>query len=73
MLAYTGAPHFSGTNNWEIMKRHIDGDRHVFECFDRIVDAAGGVRDALTRGDWAGRLARRSTSNGRRARSWRPA
>ena len=54
VLAYTGAPHFSGTNNWEIMKRHIDGDRHVFECFDRIVEAAGGVRDALARGDWAG-------------------
>lgn len=52
VLAYTGAPHFSGTNNWEIMKRHIDGDEHVFECFDRIVEAAGGVRDALTRGDW---------------------
>ena len=53
VLAYTGAPHFSGTNNWEIMKRHIDGDRHVFECFDRIVEAAVGVREALTRGDWA--------------------
>ncbi len=52
VLAYTGAPHFSGTNNWEIMKRHVDGDRHVFECFDHIVEAAGGVRDALTRADW---------------------
>jgi D-glycero-alpha-D-manno-heptose-7-phosphate kinase len=54
VLAYTGAPHFSGTNNWEIMKRHVDGDRHVFECFDRIVEAAGGVREALSRGDWTG-------------------
>ena len=54
VLAYTGAPHFSGTNNWEIMKRHIDGDRHVFECFERIADAAGGVRDALTRLNWDG-------------------
>jgi D-glycero-alpha-D-manno-heptose-7-phosphate kinase len=52
VIAYTGAPHFSGTNNWEITKRHIDGDRHVFECFDRIVDAAGGLREALTRADW---------------------
>jgi D-glycero-alpha-D-manno-heptose-7-phosphate kinase len=52
VLAYTGAPHFSGTNNWEITKRHIDGDRHVFDCFERIIAAAGGVRDALTRGDW---------------------
>ena len=54
VLAYTGAPHFSGTNNWEITKRHIDGDRHVFECFDRIADAAGGVRDALAVLDWDG-------------------
>ncbi len=54
VLAYTGAPHFSGTNNWEITKRHVDGDRHVFECFDRIVAAAGGVRDALVREDWDG-------------------
>ena len=54
VLAYTGAPHFSGTNNWEIMKRHVDGDRHVFDCFERIVAAAGGLRDALTRLDWGG-------------------
>lgn len=54
VLAYTGAPHFSGTNNWDIMKRHIDGDRHVFECFDRIIEASAGVRDALTRSDWTG-------------------
>lgn len=54
VLAYTGAPHFSGTNNWEIMKRHIDGDRHVFDCFERIAEAAVGVRDALTRGSWDG-------------------
>ena len=54
VLAYTGAPHFSGTNNWDIMKRHIDGDRHVHECFDRIVEAASGVRHALTGSDWEG-------------------
>ena len=54
VLAYTGAPHFSGTNNWEITKRHVDGDRHVFECFERIVAAASGLRHALTRADWDG-------------------
>ncbi len=53
VLAYTGAPHFSGTNNWEIMKRRIDGDPRVVECFDRIVMAAAGLRDALKRGNWA--------------------
>jgi D-glycero-alpha-D-manno-heptose-7-phosphate kinase len=54
VLVYTGAPHFSGTNNWEITKRHIDGDRQVFDCFERIVAAASGLRTALARQDWDG-------------------
>jgi len=52
VLAYTGAPRYSGTNNWEITKLHIDGDRHVFDCFDRIRDTALAMRVALERGDW---------------------
>jgi D-glycero-alpha-D-manno-heptose-7-phosphate kinase len=52
VLAYTGAPRNSGTNNWEITKRHIDGDRHVFDCFERIRDTAVAMRTALERGDW---------------------
>jgi D-glycero-alpha-D-manno-heptose-7-phosphate kinase len=54
VLVYTGAPHFSGTNNWEITKRHIDGDRHVFDCFEQIVAAASALRAALVRQDWTG-------------------
>jgi D-glycero-alpha-D-manno-heptose-7-phosphate kinase len=52
VLAYTGAPRNSGTNNWDIVKRHIDGDRHVFDCFERIRDTAAELRLALERGDW---------------------
>jgi D-glycero-alpha-D-manno-heptose-7-phosphate kinase len=52
VLAYTGAPRNSGTNNWEITKRHTDGDRHVFDCFERIRDTAVTMRAALERGDW---------------------
>jgi len=52
VLCYTGEPRNSGTNNWEIMKKHIDGDRLVVECFGRIRDAAAAMRDALTRADW---------------------
>ena len=51
-LCYTGAPRNSGTNNWEIMKRHIDGDRHVFDCFERIRDTAANMRRALEAGGW---------------------
>ena len=52
VLAYTGEPRNSGTNNWEITKRHIDGDQHVFDCFERIRDTASAMRRALERGDW---------------------
>ena len=51
-LAYTGAPRNSGTNNWEITKRHTDGDQHIFDCFERIRDTAVAMRGALERGDW---------------------
>jgi D-glycero-alpha-D-manno-heptose-7-phosphate kinase len=52
VLAYTGMPRHSGTNNWEIIKRHLDGDRAVFDCFERIRDTAVAMRHALERGDW---------------------
>jgi D-glycero-alpha-D-manno-heptose-7-phosphate kinase len=52
VLCYTGEPRNSGTNNWEIMKKHLDGDRHVFDCFERIRDTAAAMRDAMAKGDW---------------------
>jgi D-glycero-alpha-D-manno-heptose-7-phosphate kinase len=52
VLAYTGASRQSGINNWEVFKRHIDGDRAVFALFERIRDVAVRMRAALERGDW---------------------
>jgi D-glycero-alpha-D-manno-heptose-7-phosphate kinase len=52
VLAYTGAPRNSGTNNWEITKRHTDGDRHIFDCFERIRDTAVAMRTALAKEDF---------------------
>jgi D-glycero-alpha-D-manno-heptose-7-phosphate kinase len=52
VLCYTGEPRNSGTNNWEITKRHIDGDSFIFDCFERIRDTAAAMREALARGDW---------------------
>jgi len=54
VLAYTGAPRNSGTNNWEIVKRHLDGDRYVFDCFERIRDTAAAMRTSLQQADWDG-------------------
>jgi D-glycero-alpha-D-manno-heptose-7-phosphate kinase len=52
VLAYTGAPRNSGTNNWEIVKRHLDGDRAIFDAFERIRDTAVAMKAALNRADW---------------------
>jgi D-glycero-alpha-D-manno-heptose-7-phosphate kinase len=52
VICYTGEPRLSGINNWEVFKRHIDGDPEVFEIFERIRDAAEQMRDALLANDW---------------------
>lgn len=51
-ICYTGEPRNSGTNNWEITKRHIDGDREIFEIFENIRDTAVNARAALLANDW---------------------
>jgi D-glycero-alpha-D-manno-heptose-7-phosphate kinase len=52
LICYTGEPRLSGINNWEMFKRHINGDRETFEIFERIRDAAEQMRDALLANDW---------------------
>ena len=52
VLAYTGDSRNSGINNWEITKRHLDGDQHVIACFGRIRDVAVDMRRALEMPDW---------------------
>jgi D-glycero-alpha-D-manno-heptose-7-phosphate kinase len=51
-ICYTGEPRLSGTNNWEIVKRHIDGDPELFALFDGIRDSALRMRQALLANDW---------------------
>ena len=51
-VCYTGEPRNSGTNNWEITKRHIDGDRELFEIFDGIRDSSLNLRTALLANEW---------------------
>src|SRR5437868_6292973 len=52
VICHTGEPRLSGINNWEMFKRHINGDAEVFEIFERIRDAAEQMRDALLANDW---------------------
>ncbi|MGI8468531.1 MAG: GHMP kinase [Pyrinomonadaceae bacterium] len=52
VVIYTGEPRNSGTNNWEITKRHIDGDGELFDIFEGIRDDARNLRSALLENDW---------------------
>jgi galactokinase/mevalonate kinase-like predicted kinase len=39
-------------DNWDVIKRHIDGDKTVRASFERIRDIATAMRAALETGDW---------------------
>jgi len=52
VICYTGEPRHSGVNNWEMFKRHIEGDKEVFTAFERIRDAAVQMRAALLANNW---------------------
>lgn len=47
IVHYTGVSHFSGTNNWEIYKRHLDGDSSVIRELGKICQAAIALEKAL--------------------------
>jgi D-glycero-alpha-D-manno-heptose-7-phosphate kinase len=51
VLAYTGLPHFSGTNNWEVFKAQIDGSPDVHARLARIRETAYHMRTALVAAD----------------------
>jgi len=51
LLHYTGVSHFSGTNNWDIYKRQIDGKKKVHKGLDKIAESAIEMEKALESGD----------------------
>ncbi len=53
LLHYTGVSHFSGTNNWEMYKRQIDGKKKVQRGFAKIAQTSIDMEKALEAGDFA--------------------
>ena len=53
LLHYSGISHFSGTNNWELYKRQIDGDQRVHEGLENINQTAAEMERALDAGNFA--------------------
>ncbi len=53
LLLYLGKPRFSGANNWELFKRHIDGDRKTMALFEALRENAISMRNAFLKRDLA--------------------
>ncbi len=52
VLCFTGEPRYSAINNWEMFKRHVNGDRSTYKKFENIVESATRMRLALLDGDF---------------------
>lgn len=51
LLAYTHQPHRSGVNNWEVLKRFLDGNGDTRQALEAIGRVAVRMRDALAAED----------------------
>ena len=52
LLAYTHQPHRSGANNWQVVKRFLDGDSTTRRALNEIGVVADKMSDALSAGRW---------------------
>jgi D-glycero-alpha-D-manno-heptose-7-phosphate kinase len=52
ILIYSGRLRNSGINNWDVIKRHIDGDESIFRAFEGIISAANRTLTALRGGSF---------------------
>lgn len=57
LLVYTGQPRRSGINNWQVLKRTLDGDPRLRRNFAEIAATAAAMRVALASRQWS-RVAR---------------
>jgi D-glycero-alpha-D-manno-heptose-7-phosphate kinase len=53
VLVYSGQSHFSAGNNWQVVRRRLDGEAEVTDLFEGIALAAAGMPAALESGDLA--------------------
>jgi D-glycero-alpha-D-manno-heptose-7-phosphate kinase len=51
LVVYSGQSHFSAGNNWQVVRRRLDGEAEIAELFAGIAEAAAGLAPALEDGD----------------------
>jgi D-glycero-alpha-D-manno-heptose-7-phosphate kinase len=47
LLVYVGVPHFSGANNWELFKKHIEGNKNTVNFFEKLSENTIMMKEAL--------------------------
>jgi D-glycero-alpha-D-manno-heptose-7-phosphate kinase len=53
LLAYSGQSHFSAGNNWQVIRRRLEGDPEIRSLFDGIAAVAAQLPAALEAADWS--------------------
>lgn len=51
LVVYSGASHFSAGNNWQVVRRRLDGEAETTELFRGIAETAASLAPALEAGD----------------------
>lgn len=51
LVVYSGASHFSAGNNWQVVRRRLDGEAEVTELFRGLAESAAGLAVSLEAGD----------------------
>ncbi|MCB0347648.1 MAG: galactokinase [Bdellovibrionales bacterium] len=52
LLVYTGSPHHSGFNNWQVLKSFIDGDKKTIENIHALKHTANNLYGILKEKSW---------------------
>jgi len=53
LVVYSGMSHFSAGNNWEVVRRRLDGDPQIIGFFEGIAQATAALPEAREAGDFA--------------------
>jgi len=52
LVVYTGKSHHSGINNWQVLKKFIDGDAHTAKALGKIREAGARMKELCLAGAW---------------------
>lgn len=51
LVVYSGQSHFSAGNNWQVVRRRLEGEAEITELFEGIAETAAELAPALEAGD----------------------